>query len=290
MWALRHLDVLESAQLVYFKRIFQLPWCTPNYLLRLEVGLAPIAVRIFELTVGWIIKILEMDDSRLPKICFLRHLALFKTRPAIMDNKTAKRYELYNWIYQVNFFMEKISASGMWDNVNSVYWKSKKDDMVARLLVVYKQEDLGRVVKSESLQVVIPRTLSDGPALYLRTRAPWKYIRTVAQARLSTIHAVTFSFKGIFYKIDPTKKCNLCNLNEVESLAHLFLRCPIYVTPRRYWLNCVSAQIAINASDSDDENLLTVLLQTNLGNKNALKNIHYFIKNAIKIRTFHLEY
>lgn len=291
VWALRRIEFLEPAQLFYFKRIFQLPISTPGYLLRLELGLVPIAVRIFRLTLSWIIKILDMDDSRLPKICYLRHLALFVNRPSIMDDKTAKKYATYNWIYQVNFFMEKISACYMWDSVDSAEWKGVKEDLVSRLASFYKQEDLRRALKSERIQVNIPRSLEDGPARYLLIRLPWPYIRTVAQAKLSTNHSLTFSFKGIFHQINPTVKCNLCNLNEVESLFHIFFRCPFYSAPRKYWLNCQNAP-TMDCTDIgfDFNNICINLLNTNLTDDIAIRNIHNFVKNAMKIRSFHLEY
>ncbi|XP_057322517.1 uncharacterized protein LOC130665905 [Microplitis mediator] len=65
-------EKLEAAHLYFFKRLFRLPSCTPHCALRLELNLDHICLDILNLAYNWVIKILEMPSTRLPKACFLR--------------------------------------------------------------------------------------------------------------------------------------------------------------------------------------------------------------------------
>lgn len=101
-WALKYTHVLEAIQSFYFKRIFRLPICTPAYLLRLEFNLEPLEVTILGLTLSWIVKVVNMQDDRLPKICFLREVHLFFNRDPNMSGTDKKRFYKFNWVGQVD--------------------------------------------------------------------------------------------------------------------------------------------------------------------------------------------
>ncbi|XP_028982325.1 uncharacterized protein LOC114841493 [Diachasma alloeum] len=68
LWALRHLPVLEAAHLSFFKRLFNLPRYTPGYSIRLETGIHGVSLEVIKQALLWIVKVLNMSDSRLPKL------------------------------------------------------------------------------------------------------------------------------------------------------------------------------------------------------------------------------
>lgn len=72
IWALRYLDKLEITQVEFYKRLLNLPRCTSSSALRLDLNLDKLEIKVISATVNWIIKILEMDDSRYPKVCLVR--------------------------------------------------------------------------------------------------------------------------------------------------------------------------------------------------------------------------
>lgn len=76
LFGLRYIGLFEKAQLYFFKRFFHLSKYTPGYSLRLELGLPKVTVAIVKAGINWIIKILKMDENRLPRICFTRLLQL----------------------------------------------------------------------------------------------------------------------------------------------------------------------------------------------------------------------
>lgn len=64
----RNLDRLESAQLPFYKRLYSLPSCTPGYAIRIKFNSGHVTVSVFQQVLNWVIKILEIGDTRLPKI------------------------------------------------------------------------------------------------------------------------------------------------------------------------------------------------------------------------------
>lgn len=89
---LRYADLYEKSQLFFFKRLFQLPRNTPGFTLRLELGVAKVTAELVKAGINWVIKILKMDRSRLPRIFFERLLQL-KDSP----NSNPR----YNWLLQL---------------------------------------------------------------------------------------------------------------------------------------------------------------------------------------------
>ena len=92
VYAIRYLDDLEKIQLLFFKRLFNLPQCTPSYAVRVELGRTYIGASIFMQTLNWLIKIMEMPSCRYPRICFLKQTSLMSN-----DNNLIK----YNWANQI---------------------------------------------------------------------------------------------------------------------------------------------------------------------------------------------
>lgn len=76
LYAIRHLDELEKIQLNFYKRLMNLPFCTPNYAVRLEAGRPHLGVKIFKLVMNWIIYVLAMPNNRYPKVCLSKQISL----------------------------------------------------------------------------------------------------------------------------------------------------------------------------------------------------------------------
>ena len=64
IWSLRYTEILEKAQLDYFKRLRRLPVNTQNVSLRLELNLYKIDLKICELTIDIIIYLLKLPEDR----------------------------------------------------------------------------------------------------------------------------------------------------------------------------------------------------------------------------------
>ena len=77
VWVIRYIDALERAQTNYFKRSLLLPRCTAGYALRVELGLISLAYRVVKLAIDWTVRVLDMDQTRLRKVCMVRLMRLY---------------------------------------------------------------------------------------------------------------------------------------------------------------------------------------------------------------------
>nr|XP_046478619.1 uncharacterized protein LOC124217258 [Neodiprion pinetum] len=115
IWGLRKeiLDNLEAPHLLYFKRIFHLPVCTPHYFLRLELDIPHISLEVLKYAYNWVIKILEMREDRLPKLGLTR---------LIQPSANYKSQNL-NWTLQVKSLLSLIGEEQMFEDMNATHWK-----------------------------------------------------------------------------------------------------------------------------------------------------------------------
>lgn len=184
-WALRYIHLLEPIQSYFFKRMFRLTTCTPAYLLRLELNLPPLEITVFALTLGWIVKVLKMDQSRLPRICLMREIQIFMKRDKFMTLKAKKRFGKFNWVWQVNDLLEKIDEEKMWCNLEASHWESRRGNLIEKLSVFWREKDLQSYHASINLQLKISRSMEIREFSYLHSRIPWAHACALIQSRLA---------------------------------------------------------------------------------------------------------
>ncbi|CAG5102816.1 Similar to RTase: Probable RNA-directed DNA polymerase from transposon BS (Drosophila melanogaster) [Cotesia congregata] len=219
LWGLRYLDKLEQIQLCFFKRLLALVPGAPNAELRLELNISIIKLEVLKPSLNWVCKILDMEDHRLPKLCFLRTLQLSRVQPA--DTK-------YNWVVQLKNLLQLGQAPcSLWTNLTSAHWKAQIPAIFRNAEFNLKLTDLNSVLDNHSSQIPLWNGPQRASPSYLRNN-PLYLSRTFAQLRLANKHYVALSCNRNRVYIDPTVICTICNLNELEDLEHIFLRCPIY--------------------------------------------------------------
>lgn len=219
VWGLRYPDILETAQVTFVKRLLSLPIHTPSYILRLETGLPNICVMVFKLALSWLHKILCMDESRYPRICYDRLVYLDA-------NGLSSRQ--YNWVSQVGMLLLDAGCGRSMSDLNAGYLRANKRNLVD----AYRRVLLGRDL--ESLQGSVfsgffPFFVFDGkPKAYLNFKCPIYIQRIVAQLRLSNHRRLSFYINGCTYTINCMEVCMVCNRNEPETISHIFFNCPLY--------------------------------------------------------------
>lgn len=283
-WALRYTNMLETIQLYYFKRLYKLPKCCPGYLVRLELDISHIEVRVFALTLNWVIKVLYMDESRLPSVCLRRDVHLFLNRINNPSDKQMARMSKFNWVWQLNCFLVKIDEQDMWHTLEGEYWELRKEFLISKLRSYCKECDMAAANQSDSIQIKIPRQLNDAVGRYLVARCRWAYSAVMMQTKLATTRYHSFYLRGTLHQFIPTENCTLCNLLELDSVYHLLVRCPIFSIMRRYWLPEL-----YELENTDNESgiiCLTSFLCDNNDLQNKLQRLYYFILNALKVRKF----
>lgn len=263
VWGLRYCDILERVQLAFLKRVLLLPTTSPDFVIRLEAGRVKLSYVVLKHTIKWMIKLLEMDDSRLPEMCFLRLRELSSTAT---DSR-------YNWALQVKQCLEALHINLEWPQITNNWLKRNKKLILSNYLHKLRQEDIALIQPSSYLTLYSYLKIKPSSQDYLQLQLPIQFTRTLAQLRLSNKYFIKFTFKGCSYRINPQEICTICNKNELETLHHILFECPIYVSIKPKNSECLNnADSLINALNNITPPLA--------------KAICLHIWNIIKLRSF----
>lgn len=267
IWGLRYLHMLERAQLVFFKRLFVLPKSTAGYALRLELGLHTVACDVLKNAYGWVLRILKMDESRLPRICFMRLVEMAESENSNMS---------HNWVSQFKQTLAEVESADLWTNLTADYWLSRKNSILEDFNKNVRARDFDRYRRSSSAQFALSRSPDDSFLAVYPARILIVYLRTKMQVRLANVYSRKIVLGRILYAYDPTHACTVCSLNVTETLQHILLHCPMYTSLREQLLESQSA------SALPQEEVLSNCLITN--EFYSLKALHLFFVNSFKLR------
>lgn len=122
-------------------------YVTPNYALSIGLNIQHIAVNILQLSLNRIIRILEMEDHRLPKTWLLRLAELLNS-----PNKP----ETHNWIKQLRDLLSLINEDKMLDSIYSELWKQRKENILSKFRRYLASANRERYLRSSGCQVIYP--------------------------------------------------------------------------------------------------------------------------------------
>lgn len=262
VWGLRYLNIVEKTQVGFFKRLLLLPLNTPDYLVRLEVGVVRLDYTVFKLCLNWLLKMFSFANTRLPKIVFLRLLELED-----FDSPC------YNWALQMKLIFIDLGLNDVWNNLSFGSLKSHYDAILENFKQKLYSSDLQRLANSNYCVIYKHLTVTSGPANYLTSKLPIKLVRIFCQIRLCSKTFVRITYKGSIYTINQEEICTLCNSRQNETLEHIVLQCRMY--------DCIRVQIIKNLHNFDD--FIALLNTASLADIKQISN--YFI-GALKIRSF----
>lgn len=217
----------------------------------------------------WVIKTLRHSENHLPRICLLRLFALDGDE-RIGDKK-------YNWVAQLKDFLQVTSSQHLADTLDPDMWLEETDTIFERYRIYLHQQDLNSMLNSSSCQLKIPRLPEAGPALYLKSRLPIAFKRTIAQLRLANTHVCYLKTGNLFMQFSPQKTCGLCHLHEPDTISHFLLRCPFFLPHREDFLRKTNY-----ASANLDEFSLIELLCNN--DWKSLKILCFCVMNCMRLR------
>ncbi|KAI5703877.1 hypothetical protein M8J76_001061 [Diaphorina citri] len=178
VWGLRYLEELEKPQVKYLKSLLYLPRNTPNYIVRKETGMSKMGQEIIKRAINWLINIKEMEEKRLPKICFL------KLQEMAVANPTATKY---NWVAQIRQIFTKLDCLEVYDAEDPKIIKVQVDSMIEKIQESNRMEDKRRIEVSSYSNVYKNLSNLDNQEeeKYLNMDVPLYKIRTIAQLRTS---------------------------------------------------------------------------------------------------------
>lgn len=266
-WGLRYMEELEVIQTDFFKRLLSLPRNTPHCIVRLECGATHIALKVLSLTWKFVIRILKMENDRLPKMCFLR---MQNSHSHISNPK-------YNWVCQLEKLLCVIDFSWIVKVTDPDVWilnENKATNLYANYL---RALDYERAVNCNALQLrfqyfdVIP---------FSNFRCPPNICKVLAQLRMSSKYICKLTFSKHTFTIDPREICTICNLNETETLEHIILKCPQYLPFRNHFINSIKT----TQTNISEKELLCEIL--NCDSIFKMKKIYFYVINCMRLRAF----
>lgn len=267
IWGLRYCDSLESCHLSFFKSLFALPRNTPNFAARLELGVDHIKLKLLKLCLNWLFKLKTMPSNRYPSRCF--------ARLCVQNNTVNVRY---NWISQLSCIFDCIDFSEMLLIHDPELVREKIRNILSFYANYLREKDIDCVNKSNfSLIYSVLFFQEQRPQFYLTQCIPFKYLKLMAQLRLSSRFVIKISIGIIKYSINPTELCSLCNQQQPEDLFHILFSCPMYTSFRNHYLKSV---FNTNLQYFDYPLVFRSLCP------NEIKKLFYFFAESLKLRSF----
>lgn len=164
-----------------------------------------------------------MNDSRLPKICFLH---LYALRTTFNSNR-------HNWVQQLSDVLSSIQESELLNNLDANHWKAKKKGILAKFDNHLRKIDAVHYRQSSACQLILPSPLFK---LLHFNNMPLYFIKPPIQLRLSNIYSCHITIDRHTHKLHPRNTCSLCHLQANESVEHFLTRCPFFPNMRsQFW-------------------------------------------------------
>ncbi|XP_015125038.1 uncharacterized protein LOC107046834 [Diachasma alloeum] len=164
-WALQYIEDIELIQSNFYKRLLLLPSNTPSYVLRREVGSTRLGYLVVKLILRWYIKVLKMEDHRLPKVCLCRLMDLavpVLSQGALGD---VQRHTInYNPVLQLARVLTATNIDFNCTSKDFVYWESEEVRVLLSLKEFYLDADIAACNASSFCQMNLPCTRQLEPA------------------------------------------------------------------------------------------------------------------------------
>lgn len=276
VWGFRYGDTIEKCQTLFFKSLFCLPRNTPNYALRLEMGVIKLQYFVFKQILCWWIKLLSMHEDRIPKQCY---------KQLKKQDERSSNIVCYNWVSQLRSQLHTLGFTHIWLSQDISLIKESLEEILSKYYNQLVEEDWDRLAASSyyglykeiKLRVNINSEQDHFTSSYLLIRAPIDRTRVMAQLRLQGKEEVCFYVNRISYKWNTEELCSHCDRQEKESIEHFMFVCPLYEPVRVKFLS----SLIHNGGHS-----LTRLLNHNSNATELIHKIYFFIIEALKLREF----
>lgn len=270
VWSLRYIEEIECIQMGFYKGLLGLPRTTSNDLVRAEMGILCTAVDVWKLTWRWVVKILEMEGGRLPRVCFVGQVDAWRR-----GDRECK----YNWAAQIFNFINSLDPSfiHLADTLDARVWRAAGPAILEKLIFKVKMSINNQIDRSHYLQCSDPWVLRS--KMYLKMQIPLLMKKIMAQLRMANRYYAAFYFNGNLYVFDPPRVCPTCRSSlSNDSMVHFVLECPTYHNERLKLLKAISDSGLDALSMSD----LSQIVATE--NKKIVKAIVIFVIASCKLR------
>lgn len=271
IWSLRYLESLEKIQNSFYKRNFNWLPSTPDYIVRYELKLEPLASTALKRALKWYRKLFISKEESIPKICFNRLLILSRSE----DKKNLK----FNWVSQLRSIAKSVDGSV---NLDLLHEHSVIDHILARYTEKIKAKDADCILRSSYSPLYHLILEENSERNYFKEDISFTMIRTLSQLRTSGTKWSKLTILGSTFSWDQNRICEVCNSGEKETIQHVLLNCPFYGPIR----TLLQDKGFLKQSESEDLQYINLLSGLN---PQKILCVYVFIKNIIKLRQFAIE-
>lgn len=260
IWGLSKAEEIEKVQQQYFKRLLNLPTCTPRYFIRLELGLSHLSFEITKLTLTMFDRILKSPP----------HSLLYETFQCLkrISNTCYDPDPKYSWCLELRDKLVNLGFEKVWTRNSANYLCAFRDPILMKLRQNLGADDQLRAQSSSSIPHYSTIKSCLGPELYLMQLFPFYLVTCIAQTRLNfSLLYNTGKWHNLGFYEDA--QCSFCG--ESESLLHLF-NCQHYFD--------IKSKIWPLDQPSDILNIVQKPYKLN-----PCKNLYFFITSALKKRS-----
>lgn len=273
VWALRYMEPIEVIQSRFIKSLFLWQRNTPNFIVRLETGRYKLKVLLLKRILNWWVKLSNMSEERLPRLCFNRLIEIDKIR-------TKHEYD-FNWVTQVRSIFESLGCREEFLSISRNYLIRRKDDILQKITTHLLSIDINRALNSTSNPTY--RHISSfnigEPEKYLSFKVGFHKVRTVSQLRVCSPVAIKLYLKDATISLKGNDICTFCEHFVEDCMSHLLLHCSKFSEPRKTYLQ------AFITDPCDIINVENILNITDINKINIIYNyictISQHLKNSI---------
>lgn len=182
-----------------------MPKSTPDYMLYVETGLAPIYLHTLKLHADYICKIMQYDDERIPK----KMAKIILQKRSLFVKEWLTLSEKNNVALNINI-----------DNIDT--WKEKLYTLLEKTDSNLREQFLIKARSSNHRHIYVNLNHNLGPNNYFNEKYSITAISNIFKARGELL---SLNFRP--HIETPTTICDLCNLNKTEDSIHFVGECPI---------------------------------------------------------------
>lgn len=216
VWGFRYLDQLEKVQVRFYKTMLFLASNTPNHLIKKEFTIRNIKTMWLQRTLNWWLKLLAMENTRFPKICY----NLFKNDFTLCLDK-------YNWCLQLEQVLVDTGFGFLWREENPRKIKENISHIIDTYQSLLRQNEQLKIEDSKfnTFYKVISNLGNPPATVYFNQEFTNSEIRFLAQLRLACEGLTKLSLRDHKLTFSLGEPCELCQENLPHTMHHFFCHC-----------------------------------------------------------------
>ena len=261
VWGARPQECLERPHTMACKKYLGVKAKTPNCLVYGELARFPLAINSKLRAVSYWLRLLDMDDTRLPKLAYLRELK---------ENRKTK-----SWCNDIKDILDHTGFSNVWTQKNPNIIPNFFKTLKRRLLDIFIQDWQATI--NSSNRCYYYRQIKEDFCIenYIENITITKFKFAFARIRLG---ANALKINNLFIQQIPDTKCPFCD--KEESTLHFLTCCDTYKEIREKYL-----QKYITDTNQNNTNRLSYWLCTQ--DTDMIRNVAMFVHYGLIRRQQH---